>query len=118
MRDGCRSEVLSGQRFLGTARTRPEYTLLDLGPYPGLVHVASGGKALDGELHEISADLVPLLDRIESAPSLFRLEPILLEDAEAPVWAYFYCRHDPTAVLYPAARWDNRRGGEEEDEQS
>ena len=66
MRGGCRSAVLAGCEFLGPARTRPAFRLLDLGAYPGLV---DGHAAIDGELYAVSAgvwrSLGPQLDTIE-----------------------------------------------------
>lgn len=90
MRGGVRHRVLAGQRFLGEAHTRPHYALFDLGAYPGLVHSAPEGQAIHGELYEIDAGLIARLDRIEGAPSLFRLEPILIENNPGEVFAYFY----------------------------
>lgn len=90
MRGGVRHGVLSGQRLLGEARTCAHYALFDLGDYPGLVHSESDGKAIQGELYEIDAGLIERLDRIEGSPSLFRLEPIRIEDHTGEVFAYFY----------------------------
>lgn len=90
MRGGVRHRVLADQRFLGEALTRPHYALFDLGAYPGLIHSATEGRAIRGELYAIAASLIPRLDRIEDAPSLFRLEPILIEGYRSEVFAYFY----------------------------
>jgi gamma-glutamylcyclotransferase (GGCT)/AIG2-like uncharacterized protein YtfP len=114
MRDGCRHAVLSGQQFLGTARTQPLYVLLDLGAYPGLVTAACDGVAVEGELYEVSAALIPLLDEIEGAPELYELGRVSLEEMEEPVYAYFYRREPANPPRYPASRWDNRRSTPEE----
>lgn len=90
MRGSVRHHVLAGQQFLGEARTCSHYALFDLGAYPGLVHALSEGRAIHGELYEIDAGLIARLDRIEGAPSLFRLEPIRIEDHPGEVLAYFY----------------------------
>jgi gamma-glutamylcyclotransferase (GGCT)/AIG2-like uncharacterized protein YtfP len=115
MQDGCRHEVLSGQLFLGPARTQPLYALLDLGAYPGLVSVPSGGVAVEGEVYQIADEIIPLLDQIEGAPELYQLGRVFLEGIEEPVYAYFYRRHPLNVARYPASRWDSRRstGGEE-----
>jgi gamma-glutamylcyclotransferase (GGCT)/AIG2-like uncharacterized protein YtfP len=109
MHDGCRHGVLSGQRFLGPARTQPLYALLDLGAYPGLIEVPSGGSAVEGELYEVAADLRPLLDEVEGAPELYQLDRVLLEEVEGPVHAYFYRRHPLSGRRYRGPRWDNSR---------
>jgi gamma-glutamylcyclotransferase (GGCT)/AIG2-like uncharacterized protein YtfP len=90
MRGGVRHRVLTGQPFLGEARTRPLYALFDLGAYPGLVHRAEDGRAVHGELYEVAADLIERLDRIEGAPSLYRLESVHIENNPGDVFAYFY----------------------------
>jgi gamma-glutamylaminecyclotransferase len=53
---------LGGARFVGTARTLPEYRLLDLGTYPAL---ARGRRAIVGELFEIDAEAFERLDSFE-----------------------------------------------------
>lgn len=111
MRDGCRHRVLAGQPFLGAARTQPHYDLLDLKAYPGLIRCESKGRMIEGELYEVTADLVPVLDRIEGAPTLFRLESVELEDGAGPVVAYFYQSPAVGLPRYPAGRWDNTRRG-------
>src|SRR5207248_3399857 len=71
-RGGCRHRLLAGQRFLGETRTRPRYALFDLGAYPGLVPEAEG-ESVHGELYEVDAGLLAVLDEEEGAPELFRL---------------------------------------------
>jgi gamma-glutamylcyclotransferase (GGCT)/AIG2-like uncharacterized protein YtfP len=90
MRGGVGHYVLTGQRFLGRVRTLPHYALFDLGAYPGLVHRAAEGQAIHGELYEIASSLIERLDRIEDAPSLFRLEPVLIDGHSGDVLAYIY----------------------------
>jgi gamma-glutamylaminecyclotransferase len=90
MRGSVRHRVLADQRFLGEALTRTHYALFDLGAYPGLVRSASEGRSIHGELYEIDANLIARLDRIEGAPSLFRLEPVMIEDHPGVVFAYFF----------------------------
>ncbi len=109
MRDGCRSVVLEQQRFLGPARTRSQYRLLDLGEYPGLIRCDQEGWSIEGEIYEVHAGLLPVLDRVEGSPWLFRLDLVELEQPADVVLAYFYQRVDPPTPLYPGSRWDNRR---------
>jgi gamma-glutamylcyclotransferase (GGCT)/AIG2-like uncharacterized protein YtfP len=109
MRGGSRHQALDGQRFLGEARTRPGYALLDLGEYPGLVERRHCGQPVRGELYEVAAGLVPRLDEIEGAPELFRLRPVALEGHSGPVYAYFYQRDGGGIPPCPGGRWDNAR---------
>jgi gamma-glutamylcyclotransferase (GGCT)/AIG2-like uncharacterized protein YtfP len=106
MHDGRNHALLAGQRFLGPARTLPLYTLFDLGVYPGLVH--DGAQSVEGELYEVSASRFPVLEALEEAPGLFRLEPIEVEGRAAPVYAYFY-RRTTEGVRRCAERWRQQR---------
>jgi gamma-glutamylcyclotransferase (GGCT)/AIG2-like uncharacterized protein YtfP len=109
MRDGCRSAVLDQQRYLGPARTRPQYRLLDLGEYPGLVCWDQDGWSIEGELYEVHAGLLPVLDRVEGAPWLFRLDLVELEQPAELVLAYLYQQGGPATPLFSSQRWDNKR---------
>ncbi len=108
MRGGVRHRVLANQRFLGEARTRKQYALFDLRAYPGLVHSPSEGQAIHGELFEIDTGLIPELDRIEGAPSLYRLEPILIEGYSGEVFAYFYQGGIEGFARCEDNRWKNK----------
>lgn len=109
MRGGVPHRVLANQRFLGEACTLPHYALFDLSAYPCLVHSAAEGRAIHGELYEIDASLIARLDSIEGAPSLFRLEPILIEDYTGDVFAYFYQQDTEGFLLCKENRWKNKR---------
>ncbi len=65
MRGECRGGVLSGQAFVGEARTVAAYQLFDCGSYPGLVE-ADDGRRIEGELWSVDGACVQLLDRIEA----------------------------------------------------
>jgi gamma-glutamylaminecyclotransferase len=109
MRGGVRHRVFAGQRFLGEVRTRPHYALFDLGAYPGMVHSPSEGRAIHGELYEIDADLIARLDRIEGAPSLFRLEPVSIDGYGGAVVAYFYQSSIEGFCRCEDNRWKDKR---------
>lgn len=86
-RGGALHSHLEKSAFLGTALTLPEYTLFDLGAYPGLVE--GGETAVAGELYQIAADLWSHLDDIEGAPDLFIRKPVRLAHSPHPTEAYF-----------------------------
>lgn len=104
-RGGARQGALAGQRFLGAARTRPLYALFDLGPYPALVQCAENGRAIYGELYETAATTIERLDRLEGAPDLYRLEPILLDFPLGDAFAYFYRQSTTGFPLCVENRW-------------
>jgi allophanate hydrolase len=70
-----------GGRLVGAIRTAPEYRLHALAtrpPKPGLVRVADGGAAIEGELWELpAAALGPFLDRL---PAPLALGKVRLDD--------------------------------------
>lgn len=61
--------LLRVARFLGEAVTVPLYTLLDLGPFPGMI--PGGTTAVHGELYEVEPELLARLDRHEGVPRLY-----------------------------------------------
>ena len=52
--------------FLGEAKTKPEYTLYDLGSFPGMVE--GGHTAVIGEAYEVSSWTLGWLDKLEGVP--------------------------------------------------
>jgi gamma-glutamylcyclotransferase (GGCT)/AIG2-like uncharacterized protein YtfP len=104
---GVRHGPLSGQSFRGLVRTRPLYALYDLGAYPGLVAVDQDGQMVQGELYEVERTLLPYLEAVEDAPSLFRLGPIEIEGLSAGAFAYFYQRSLAGRERLVSGRWDN-----------
>jgi gamma-glutamylaminecyclotransferase len=108
MRGGVRHRMLDGQRFLGPARTRPLYALLDLGAYPGLVRRETGGRAVYGELYEVAVGLLPRLDTEEGAPTLYRREPVEIDGRDGPTVSYFYQRPTAGRPVCQGGRWVNR----------
>jgi gamma-glutamylcyclotransferase (GGCT)/AIG2-like uncharacterized protein YtfP len=107
-RGGVRYPLLAGQRFLGEARTAPRYALFDLVHYPGLVHCETAGHSVHGELYRVETGLLPRLDQVEGAPTVFRLDPILIEGTNEPVFAYFYQRSTQGRALCDNHCWVNR----------
>src|SRR5262249_42369782 len=100
---------LASQRFLGEARTRPLYSLFHLIEHPGLVRCEQGGTVIHGELFDVDVSLLALLDQLEGAPDLFRLEPVAVEEMDGPVYAYFYQRETRGFALCEDGRWHNSK---------
>jgi gamma-glutamylcyclotransferase (GGCT)/AIG2-like uncharacterized protein YtfP len=70
---------LGGARWLGTARTRAAYELVDMGGYPALLE--GGCTAVLGELYDVGNRLCRELDAFEEVPSLYERKTVEL-DAE------------------------------------
>jgi gamma-glutamylcyclotransferase (GGCT)/AIG2-like uncharacterized protein YtfP len=107
MRGGCRHNLLAGQRFISAATTTPFFALYDLGAYPGLVRCPTSGDAVHGELYDIDDTALPMLDRAEDAPDLYRREEIELTDLSRAV-TYIYQRDVSNAKRITSGRWINK----------
>jgi gamma-glutamylcyclotransferase (GGCT)/AIG2-like uncharacterized protein YtfP len=73
--------LLAGARFVGLARTRPEFRMFDLGPYPAIT--AEGSTAIEGEVYEVDDAMRARLDRLEGHPTMYTRTPIVLADGSA-----------------------------------
>ncbi|MGO1296929.1 MAG: gamma-glutamylcyclotransferase family protein [Vibrio sp.] len=78
-------EYLANSQCLGTFDTKPEYTLYDLGDYPGLVE---GHKTIAGEVYVIDDATLAQLDILENVPVEYRREQI--ETSYGDAWIYLY----------------------------
>lgn len=81
--------VMEDAIYLGDIQTSPDYLLVDLGPYPGMIEKPLAGSMVQGELFEIPSSLLNKLDKIEGSPYLFNLEPISLADG-SKAFAYLF----------------------------
>lgn len=72
--------------FEGKNQTAPDYTMIDLGDYPGVV---SGGQtSIQVEIYRVSPRVLSQLDRLEGVPQVYRRTSITLPDLRS---AFFYC---------------------------
>jgi gamma-glutamylaminecyclotransferase len=84
-------------QYLGKAETRAAYSLVDLGPFPGLVE--PGGTRVRGEVYEVDPPTLAHLDRLEGHPKFYQRRQVALARRPRPlrltdetgrtVWAYF-----------------------------
>ncbi len=72
-------------QFLGEAITAHQYTLLDLGSFPGMI--PGGTTSVHGELYEVGPELLARLDRHEGVPRLYVRGVVWLENR---AWAESY----------------------------
>ena len=94
-RGGENAGSLAGQRYLGEARTLPEYRLYGLDGYPGMVAASEGGLSIAGEIWEVDAACLARLDELEGvAVGLYARRPIALLPPyqELAVQTYVYLR--------------------------
>jgi gamma-glutamylaminecyclotransferase len=75
----CNHHHLAGQTFVGPARTRPGYTLYDLGGYPGIA-AAADQDGVVGEVWSVDPAARQRLDIFEGVPEgLYRRESLPLQ---------------------------------------
>lgn len=75
----CNHHHLAGQTFVGPARTRPGYTLYDIGGYPGIAASADRADVI-GEVWSVDSAALQRLDIFEGvAEGLYRREPLPLQ---------------------------------------
>lgn len=72
-------DLIKGSNFMGDAKTLPEFTMLGLGGFPGLVH--SGETIIVGELYEVDMATLADLDRLEGHPDFYQRAPFSVEDS-------------------------------------
>ena len=68
--------LLERSRFIAADRTRPAFSLRDLGSFPGMV--AGGTTSVIGEVWEVDAATLTRLDRLEGHPRFYVRTPIIL----------------------------------------
>jgi gamma-glutamylaminecyclotransferase len=64
-RGGSNHAFLSGQRFIGAARTAPGFVLYSLGDYPGMVRAPGDTRGVTGELWAVDDGCLAEIDRLE-----------------------------------------------------
>jgi gamma-glutamylaminecyclotransferase len=69
--------LLMSARFVGTAKTRAQFTMLDMRAFPGIV---PGHGEVTGELYDVTPDELARLDQLEGHPNFYRRTPIVLAD--------------------------------------
>jgi gamma-glutamylcyclotransferase (GGCT)/AIG2-like uncharacterized protein YtfP len=96
LKRGCSNHgFLTGQRYVGDARTTPGFDLYAVADYPGMVHSSDGTGSVTGEIWEVDDACLRRLDALEGTDQgLYVREPVALEApfAGEPVETYFYLR--------------------------
>lgn len=82
--------LLTDSHFLCSVKTHPRYHIYEIGGFPGMV-VGNDDGGVQGELYEVSDEVIEALDGYEGVPDLFTREQIELESGTI-VWAYIFAR--------------------------
>jgi gamma-glutamylcyclotransferase (GGCT)/AIG2-like uncharacterized protein YtfP len=94
-RGGSNHHYLTGQKFLGAARTPPGFRLYDLGGYPGMIPQFDDRDGVTGEVWSVDAACLAQLDLLEGlAEGLYRRVPakLLPPFADQPSETYLYAQ--------------------------
>ena len=75
--------LLETATFLGVAVTAPEFTMLRLGGFPGIVR--SGETEIKGELYEVDDATLRRLDRLEGHPSFYERQSLTVTMTDGSV---------------------------------
>lgn len=85
--------ILENSTFLGHTVTTPDFAMIDLGGFPGLINYLPG-VAIKGEVYEVNDTVMARLDRLEGYHSdnptggLYNRQEINTEFGEAIVYIY------------------------------
>lgn len=85
-RGGTNHPLLRDARFLGDHWTEPDYRMLDVGPYPGVVR--GGETPIRGEVYRVTPAQMRRLDDLEDYPRSYTRERITTPWGSA--WMYLY----------------------------
>lgn len=97
---------LSGQVFIGPARTIPGFQLVDIGGYPGLVSCPTDQQGVAGELWAVDAAGLVRLDQFEGVDTgLYVRKPVPLQAGAGPAEAYFF-PDQPDGLRVIGSSWE------------
>ena len=108
LRRGFRNHaLLRNARYLGPHTTGPEFTMLDLGAYPGVV--SGGTTPIVGELYALTPRILNRLDVLEDYPSLYTR--ILVATPRGHAWMYLYRQRPFHRPVVASGDWRRRANG-------
>ena len=81
--------VIADSKFLGAGQTRVDFTMFDLGRYPGVIH---GHSVIAGDVFAVPPRLMGRLDRLEDNGRVYQRKRTLIVMASGSVeaWIYLY----------------------------
>ena len=72
-----RNSILNAASFIKEIKSLPNYTMIDLGAFPGILD--SGINVIYGELYEVDDSTLEMCDLIEGHPNFYKRKFIKLE---------------------------------------
>lgn len=98
-------DVMGDAEYLGTLCLSSEYTLYDLGDYPGAVH--GGTSALQGEVYRVAPEQLHALDELEEVPTLYRRSWVMTPLGRAIM--YLLVAEPENAPVVDSGDWRSHR---------
>lgn len=102
--EGNYHRLLAPAQPVSRGRTLPEFTMLHLGGFPGVM--AGGRTSIVGEVFSVTDEVLQNLDRLEGHPMFYKRTPVTLEDgSDVETYLLQRERHAPTIE---SGDWLNR----------
>jgi gamma-glutamylcyclotransferase (GGCT)/AIG2-like uncharacterized protein YtfP len=89
---------IADQEYLGDAATEPQYRIITIGKYGGLIRDEANGVAVKGELWAVSQQSLLELDDFETSEGLWARFPVAVVGRDTAE-AYFWTGEIPARVL-------------------
>ena len=100
------SALLRGAEYLGISQTKPEYDLVDFGPYPAMI--PGGTTSITGEIYLVDRIQLARIDRLEGYPGFYSRRIIELENGHR-VYVYLLSRAQVTGLpIIASGNWQER----------
>jgi len=100
-------DVLGDSELLGLFTTEPNYTMFDLGSYPGVMK--GGSTAILGEVYKITPETLERLDYLEGYPGYY--DRCVVDTKFGEAYLYHISAVDVEAahdvMIVPAGEWNN-----------
>jgi len=102
LREGLHNHrLLEDSDYLGLDWTDPDYTMLSLGSFPGIVE--GGETAIKIEVYQVNQDTFTNLDRLEGYPNFYNRKKIETKFGDA--WIYFLEGREYSTTYVPSGDW-------------
>ena len=96
--------LLQSARLVQRAVTRPEFTMFNLGWFPGVVH--HGNTSISGEIYQVNEQEFKALDALEGYPDFYTRKQIDIAGVDDPVWVYLiHPEYTNEKELIPGGEW-------------
>lgn len=99
--------LLQDSLFVKEGITKPEYTMISLGGFPGIL--TGGTTSIKGEVYEVDKKTLDRLDRLEGHPDWYKRTPIeLLDGTQVEVYIYPPLKGEGEKRVIESGSWRDR----------